>query len=383
MVRSASQCAMASLMKCCKRYSQTNNNNDGAGVKMSARIWAEVMPAMLARVKHEVHFDDLSDLVSALAECVENLLAPLSSKDMNLTFDLIDDLLYNDQLTKREREQKRRDPNCDEAELEEYDDADYDATWLVSSIHELMNHLSKNNPKAFMVRFHGKVAGYAMDMLRDDAEGQEVNNALCILGDTIENCAPQANKYISSFYQHAMRWSLAEDPQTRQAALWAIGACAYAMGPEFIVKADEALGVLMQVINHQDARSEDNTCATDDAIGAVGKIARYVLEGHAMQESVLDQFMAHMPIEDDQDEAKKCLEHVLHFMAQDKPSVGKNLPHVAKIFALHASDKHLATDASRAQMAQMVSHMNANKMVDFEQILDAEEMNNLQELMQN
>lgn len=68
---------------------------------------------------------------------------------------------------------------------------------------------------------------------------------------------------------------------------------------------NEALGILSNIITAKDAFSEDNAVCTDNAIGALGKIAIY--QGQANDNTstqVLNKFLELLPLKNDSEEAQ-------------------------------------------------------------------------------
>ena len=62
--------------------------------------------------------------------------------------------------------------------------------------------------------------------------------------------------------------------------------------------AQTAVQLLANIIKLPDARSEDNTSATDSAIGALGKIALYHCN------DIIPDWLSQMPVKSDPDEAQ-------------------------------------------------------------------------------
>lgn len=100
--------------------------------------------------------------------------------------------------------------------------------------------------------------------------------AICMMDDMIEHCSPEAHVLVSTVVP-AMLEAASKDEEcfVRQAACYGLGVCAVHAGDAFTPFAVAAGARLYAVVTDKAARSEDNLSATENAVSALIKLAKY------------------------------------------------------------------------------------------------------------
>lgn len=110
---------------------------------------------------------------------------------------------------------------------------------------------------------------------KPDATEIELLSAVCIFDDYIEYTGDtMLEQGQSKILAEMMKACGHTNSDIRHSAAYGVGLCSQAMPAEtFAPHVQTAVQLLANIIKIPDARSEDNTSATDSAIGSLGKIA--------------------------------------------------------------------------------------------------------------
>jgi hypothetical protein len=121
----------------------------------------------------------------------------------------------------------------------------------------------------------------------------------------------------------------------RQCSAYGVGVVAEKAPAAFKPYMSTALAKLSAIINDPDARSEDNECATDNAIAALGNIVAYHADS-IDNKAVPTAWVNALPVKGDAVEAQKQHELLAKLVAaQDQRVLGEgnsNLPKIVSVF---------------------------------------------------
>jgi importin-5 len=134
--------------------------------------------------------------------------------------------------------------------------------------------------------------------------------AVCILDDLVEFCGPISWNYRDAFLEKWFACVVDEAADVRQAAAYGVGIAAQCGGPDYAEACAAALNNLFQVINHADARLEENIYSTENCISAVSKICKFNT-GKFDTNVVLPAWLDALPIVNDEEEAPLTYTYLL------------------------------------------------------------------------
>jgi len=155
-------------------------------------------------------------------------------------------------------------------------------------------------------------------------------NALCFFDDVVEHCGiATSQKYLPTCAPMMVRSAGNNDPYVRQAAIYGIGQLAE-QAKEFFANNNlcgQALNLLMQVLRRPDARDEEQLGATENAVGAIGRIcAFHGSRNDVPTQEILPVWLSFLPLRDDMIEAYIVHRHLLALLqGKNTDLLGKDL----------------------------------------------------------
>lgn len=180
---------------------------------------------------------------------------------------------------------------------------------------------------------------------------EERRVALCLMDDVISYSDMGANKYLNQVVPLLLAGASDPSPVIRQCCVYGLGAAAEHRPDAFRQSSQAALQTLMAIIQADDARSDDNVLATENAVSAVGKILEFLPDCAPPGTGLA--YIQSLPIEEDETEAKVVHAQLLRFVRNsDKRILGdnnENLPKVVEVFvrALSSGDKLVELDVAK------------------------------------
>lgn len=99
--------------------------------------------------------------------------------------------------------------------------------------------------------------------------------AICVMDDVVEHGGPACEKYKEFFIPLFNSGLQSVQPEIRQASAYGFGVLAQFGGPNFASHCATCVPLLIQIIQAPDSRSDENICATENAISAVSKILQF------------------------------------------------------------------------------------------------------------
>ena len=189
---------------------------------------------------------------------------------------------------------------------------------------------------------------------------EERRAALCLMDDVIQYSAVGAAKYMPQVMPLLLSGAADADASIRQCSMYGLGQAAHHRGDMFKAHAAPAVAAMLAAIHAPDARSDDNLCATENAVSALGK----VLENHpeCIDPAAGALYVQSLPIEDDKVEAKVVHAQLLRLLRASDPRIlGENNCHLPKlveiIVRVLAKGKDLVDDEDSAGMVVLLKQM--------------------------
>ena len=149
-----------------------------------------------------------------------------------------------------------------------------------------------------------------------------------------------------------------EEPTVRQASVYGLGQCAEKAPAAFAPVCADALKVLRQLAAAPTARDEENSSATDNVIGALGRIAQSLPNHPAVKPAeLLALWVAELPLKEDEVEAR-CVHRQLCALVKAGntallgPNPQQHLPRVAKVLVQILASNDDLMDKATIQVAR-------------------------------
>lgn len=178
-------------------------------------------------------------------------------------------------------------------------------------------------------------------------------SAICVIAQVMEDCPshPRSREYAASLHESCVKSIETDDVSLKQSAAFGLGVCAM-VGRESY--APHALGVMQLLANMVDEAAkaaaaggqgddgeEDMGLATDNALGAVGKIFVCTFNSGASAPpgvgALMSRWLAALPCESDLIESRKIHAMLADFVLANNPAImgegGRNLPVILGIIA--------------------------------------------------
>lgn len=95
---------------------------------------------------------------------------------------------------------------------------------------------------------------------------------LCFVDDLIEHTGPQSWALKDFFLPSFLRGVMHQQNDIKQTAVYGVGIAAMTGGPEYTAALAEFVPLLIQIIEANDSRSDDNNICTENAISAMTKV---------------------------------------------------------------------------------------------------------------
>ncbi|KAJ5074794.1 karyopherin (importin) beta 3 [Anaeramoeba ignava] len=213
----------------------------------------------------------------------------------------------------------------------------------------------------FLGFFDAKIYEYYRG-LSESQNNFHIHLSICVFVDIVETGDLNA---FANYWQHfgpiVLNSISSEDPQLRQSSVYSAGACAKFGADLFAPSAPQFLQALADVIQAQDSREEPFATATDNAIGAFGKICFFQPQNIPLQNS-LNLWLSFLPVQNDPDESVATYSLLCDFIEQKSSLVfgrnNKNVPHVLAIIA-QVIDTDLVDKVVAQRMTKIVTSIKS------------------------
>jgi hypothetical protein len=261
---------------------------------------------------------------------------------------------------KATRLEERQGEDFDEEEAEKLTIENEKEEELLSQLAELLGKAVKYSGALFLRPFSDSLLQPVLDLLRPDRPPLDRQVGICIFDDVVEFTGATSMPLLQHFLLPLAEYMVDPNPGVRQAAVYGIGLCAQHGGDQIVSLIDPLMKRLGQVITHQEARSEDNVHATENAISAWGKFCQF--QGHRID---LAQALAHwvswLPVSMDVVESKITYAQLAYFLDVHPDKIlGQGFSHLAHILDVVASvrNTNLIDDRTNQAFGALVGHLS-------------------------
>jgi len=336
-VRSAAISTMPHLLRSASLYLQKSNAANGADVVYVRNLLHYILPNLLESMNQEVDEEILETSVGTLAECIS--LAgdnSLSAEQIGLIVKACLEIIEEVKERRGDRSQRKEEEDHDEEEEEKIlDEAERDDS-IMAEIGDTLGNLAHYNAKQFLPIFVEKLLNIVLQLLQPGSKISDKQMALCIFDDIAEYSGAEALPLFDHFLTHAINYITDIDAGVRQAAVYGMGVFAQVGGEKITPLIPEMYNRLKHVIIQTDSRSDNYIMATENAIGAVGKMI--VFQSKALDlATVIPVWLSWLPVTEDFIEAQVTYSKLVTLVESNNPHLlgngFANLPHLIYIFA--------------------------------------------------
>jgi len=282
-------------------------------------------------------------MLESLSDCIE-IVGPnsLTPEQIKQSVDLIKSLIEDYHARAKERVESTEDQDYDKEEEERLDEEREKEEEILTDLVDLYSKLIQTHRENF-VNAQGELMQIVIPMLQPGKPSHERQVALCFFDDIVEHGGQLSQQYYPHFVPLMMEYARDTDPGVRQAAVFGIGVCSQFGGDMFKSLVTEGFKRLLEIVQQEDARSETNVNASENAISSMSKIIRY--QTHALLENntvnlptIMGLWLNLLPVEEDELESKVTYDNLCFFL--EDPSFSphafgnqfQNLPKILSIF---------------------------------------------------
>jgi len=343
-IRSTSAVCMPELVRCVDDRLKSENVVDRTPVlqmfyvvyeALTKAIQQEIVLGRLSRDGPE-HDDAMSSLVEGLHESLE-VAGPgaMSLEQIKNTCALIQSLVNDFDEKHALREQSKQTEDYDD-DVEDLHDEEYEKDdECLTELSLLFGTMLKTCDPTIVVGFFDEMLQETFLKKLDPAQTPSSRKmALFMFDDIIEYGQGASRPYFTHLVQALIGYCRDEDAGVRQAATYGVGACAARGADAFTPYLNNACGALMHVISQPDARSDDNSGATDNAVSALGKI---MFSFPQTVSQLIQPFVEYLPLKQDLEEGYTANGKLLELLVRDPATVlGHALERLPKLVAILA-----------------------------------------------
>lgn len=329
-------------------------------------MWRFVYPKLMQSMKDEPDFETLGDKLGCLAESMAVIgTDALQEPDVEEIFGTLEAHLDEYFTRADERLKARNDDDYDEEMQENLDGDAKSDYYLVSRISDVVHHLFKVFGAAICGRFE-KFLNTLMKLANPGRPFQELQWAICTFDSLLQYAGEKAAMYKELFVPIFKTGIRHGEAPVRQAAAFGWGLMAQHTGDALTAECAEVLPLLLEIISHPDARSEENEGPTENCISAIVRFLKYrpkIIEAHGAIDDMIPHFVSWMPVYIDPDETPVIFDYFADLIERNHPAVvGQNfanLPRIAGIIA-EALEKDAVEEDENGGQANVVYNRLVN-----------------------
>ena len=250
-------------------------------------------------------------------------------------------VLATDSCTRRQKKSVEFEQS-DELEAEDQERLEEELTEeeeLMTNLVDCTGYLLKclRQPNGAVTTFDRHVAPLYGQFLNPAAPATLRHNAICLYDDMLEFGGASSMKYLNTLAPLLVSGLDAEEAWERQACVYGIMQMAKHLPQAFAQVYSTVTPKLIAMVNHPEAREDENTLVTENCISTLGAIARTPAAAPAEAAQLLQLWLAKLPLRDDAVEAKLVHKQLCELVETSHPAITGNdfeqLPKVLAVFA--------------------------------------------------
>lgn len=325
--------------------------------QLLGRMWPHLVDTLAKEVDPDVvqvmltSVDELVDVAKGPALMPLDLMAPV--------FDAFKTVL-NDYEERRMIRMERTEGEDFDAEEEEALEEEHEAE------SELLDALG--NCLSTILRLYGDAAlpfveallPAFYELMKESRYTEERRVALIVLDDIIQYSPAGAAKYVQQVLPYLLTGAADADAGIRQCCVYGLGRAAEHRKFDFEPHVQGAIQVVLAMLNDPAARSDDNAMATENAVGALGKILEF--HPNLADPSLGTVFVQNLPLLEDEEEARIVHPQLVRLVsANDSRILGQgnsNLPKIMEVLIrVVGSGEKLVQSNDVPEMATLINQL--------------------------
>ncbi|KAK3384805.1 armadillo-type protein [Podospora didyma] len=293
-------------------------------------LWLSTVDKLLEVLTAEPAIDTLAEMYQCFYEAVSVIgTACLDAQHMTRFIDAVHSTLedYMERVAQRAEESENAAAEEVEDDQEELLMAIEDDQTLLSDMNKAFHCIFKYHGSIFLPSWQRLLTIYRSFLQSDDPTQRQWG--LCIMDDVLEYCGPDSARYAEYIQPPLLAGCADSSPAIRQAAAYGIGVAAHRGGSDWTQFVGGAILPLFNIMQTVDARSEENVYATENACAAVAKILHYNAAAVPEIDSVIAQWLNHLPVTNDEEAAPYAYAYLTELITKNHPAV---ISQPAKVF---------------------------------------------------
>ncbi|KAF2764289.1 ARM repeat-containing protein [Teratosphaeria nubilosa] len=288
-----------------------------------AQLWKTTIEKVLEVLETEPAIETLAEMYQCFYESVEVSGKNCLTDDHMAIFITSAESVLKDFQTRVKQRQDEANEREDGEELdEEAQFAIEDDQTLLSDMNKAFHTIFKNQGQSFLPHWE-KLLNY-YELFVNNADDTQRQWALCILDDVLEFCGPQSWNYHAHIVQPLITGMRDNAPANRQAACYGVGVAAQKGGNAWAEFVAGSLPILFEVTQRQNARSDDDAFATENACASIAKILHFNNGKVSNPTEVVQHWIDTLPVVNDEEAAPYAYSFLAELIDQNNQSVMQN-----------------------------------------------------------
>jgi len=277
-------------------------------------------------------------------------------------FEALKEQLVDYDSRKEERMARTKTEDFDEEEAEALQEEHEAEEEILNNIATCVSTAMRLYGDAAMPALEEHIFQPASQLLDPKRFPEERRVALCIMDDVLEHSPAGTVKFAGNIMPLLIGGLADGDSNIRQCCVYGLGQAAEKRPDAFRPSAPAAVAGMLAMIQAPDAKGEDNINATENAVSALGKVLEF--QPDCVDPSAGTLFITHLPLEEDEDEAKAAHKRLVKLVQQsDHRILGDNNANLPKIVSILVTvlgkGGDLVDDETQKQMVILLRQMQA------------------------
>lgn len=282
-------------------------------------LWQLIADKLIKSLGSEPSVDLLFCYYNALSDCIQIMGDHALSQEQLARFSMN----VNGGLKEMYERIKEREGGDDEYNEDLDEDEEFTDEELSDEINKVLSTVFKSTRADFLPAFQQLIPTVAAYI--NDSNITAKLFGLCVASDLIEYTG-DASASLHELFLNPVAEALAhEDPRIRQAAAYAVGVAAQYAPNSYAEFTLAALEPLFKITHIQDAHSEENTGATENACCSIAKILHAYGDAVPNFNAVVDSWLKTLPVIKDTEAAPYAYRFLARLIDTSHPSIQANV----------------------------------------------------------
>eukprot|EP00049_Salpingoeca_infusionum_P017995 m.355304 g.355304 ORF g.355304 m.355304 type:complete len:1120 (+) comp17218_c0_seq1:309-3668(+) len=300
-------------------FLRSYKENAELGLPAALELWSGIAGPLVIAIKDEFDFGVLSAQLVAFGECLQVLGAESMNESVaEALVEIIKETLadYIERIVERIEARTTDEDYDQETELALTED-EKEEHYLLATLSELVHRACEAGGEAFGPYFSEFVPELTQ-LLSEHSTIEDKIIAIHMFCDAAQYMPTTVTTIAEHFIPTVDSGLMHENPNMRQACAYAIGYLAMNESGNFAEFCHNHAATLVGLIQHEESRLPANISATENAISAYVRIARFPANG-VSEDEMLPQLLGWLPLTHDDEEANAVNDYLCDLLeAQDE-----------------------------------------------------------------